>query len=214
MSLEVTSNIIAARKRNGITQKEMANKLGVSQAYYSKLEKRNLDLSINQIQKIADGLGVRIEEIISISIKGSQSMSLEMPIGDKDYMKKIEEYSLLDQGDKLLNSKKEALFNLLLERVFFNLLKEIESKIIFDRSMPVINRLFQDDSEYIEKILFEEFVSFGYPSVLTPKEVLILVHEFVVKNQISFRRDVNSTDGGVLAYKFHIGRSGEGTPDL
>ena len=209
MSLSVTSNIIAARKNKGITQKEIAKRLGVSQAYYSKLEKRDLDLSINQIQSIADKLEIPISELISISIKGSQSITIQTQLVNKDYIKKIEQDSILDNQEKLQNNREEALFNLLLERVFFNLLMNIESKISFDGSAAIVKKLINDDPEYIEKLLFEEFVEFGYPTVLTPKQVLMLVHEFVVMNQISFSKYNDGNDNSMLAYKFRIGKSPE-----
>ena len=209
MSLSVTSNIIAARKNKGITQKEIAKRLGVSQAYYSKLEKRDLDLSINQIQSIADKLEIPISVLISISIKGSQSITIQTQLVNKDYIKKIEQDSILDNQEKLQNNREEALFNLLLERVFFNLLMNIESKISFDGSAAIVKKLINDDPEYIEKLLFEEFVEFGYPTVLTPKQVLMLVHEFVVMNQISFSKYNDGNDNSMLAYKFRIGKSPE-----
>lgn len=46
-----------ARKAAKITQKELAEKLGINRATLSKYENGTIDLNLSQLQKIADALG-------------------------------------------------------------------------------------------------------------------------------------------------------------
>lgn len=53
------------RKRLGISQHELASKLGISQNYYSMIEngERQKTLNMNLAQKLADVFGVTLEFI-------------------------------------------------------------------------------------------------------------------------------------------------------
>lgn len=54
---EIARQIIAARVELGITQKELADRVGTSQANISKLEHGQLNPSMQMLQKVAAGLG-------------------------------------------------------------------------------------------------------------------------------------------------------------
>jgi len=57
---EVCELISTARNQLGITQKQLAEKSGVSQAIISKIENGSYRPSIATLKKIADGLGKRL----------------------------------------------------------------------------------------------------------------------------------------------------------
>lgn len=57
---EVCELISSVRTQLGITQKQLADKSGVSQANISKIENGSYRPSIATLKKIADGLGKRI----------------------------------------------------------------------------------------------------------------------------------------------------------
>ena len=57
---EVSELIINTRTQLGITQKQLADKSGISQANISKIENGNYRPSILTLKKIADGLGKRL----------------------------------------------------------------------------------------------------------------------------------------------------------
>ena len=57
---EVCELIVATRTQLGITQKQLAEKSGVSQANISKIENGSYRPSIPILKRIADGLGKRL----------------------------------------------------------------------------------------------------------------------------------------------------------
>lgn len=56
-----------ARKAAGITQDELAKKLGVNRATISKYETGAIDLPSSQLQRLADALGVHVLELVGVS---------------------------------------------------------------------------------------------------------------------------------------------------
>lgn len=63
--MNISERIKEYREKKLLTQQEVADKLNMTQASYQYLEKRDKKLTIEQIQKIADVLGVSLKEIIS-----------------------------------------------------------------------------------------------------------------------------------------------------
>ena len=53
--------LINARKDSGLTQKQLAEKTGIAQADISKLESGNANPSLRTLQRIAEGMGMRIK---------------------------------------------------------------------------------------------------------------------------------------------------------
>lgn len=58
---EIANQIIGARVKRGITQEELAKRMGTGQAVISRLEGANAKPSISLIQRLADALGMRVE---------------------------------------------------------------------------------------------------------------------------------------------------------
>ena len=63
MVMSNLSPIQAWRNHKKFTQKEVAEKMCISQAAYSQMEKPEANLRKDTIQKIADALGVRFEQL-------------------------------------------------------------------------------------------------------------------------------------------------------
>ena len=53
--------LIDARKNSGITQKELSQRTGITQAVISKLENGNANPSVNTLKKLAKGLNMRLK---------------------------------------------------------------------------------------------------------------------------------------------------------
>jgi ribosome-binding protein aMBF1 (putative translation factor) len=53
--------MIDARKRSGITQKQLAEKTGIAQADISKLESGNANPSLKTMRRLASGLGMKLK---------------------------------------------------------------------------------------------------------------------------------------------------------
>lgn len=53
--------VIDARKRSGLTQKQLSEKTGIAQADISKMETGNGNPSLRTLQRLAAGMGMRIK---------------------------------------------------------------------------------------------------------------------------------------------------------
>lgn len=53
--------MIDARKQSGMTQKQLAEKTGINQADISKLERGNGNPSLRTLQRLAEGMGMRLK---------------------------------------------------------------------------------------------------------------------------------------------------------
>ena len=53
--------MIDARKTTGLTQKQLSKKTGIAQSDISKLESGNANPSLKTLQRLANGLGMRIK---------------------------------------------------------------------------------------------------------------------------------------------------------
>lgn len=53
--------MIDARKRSGITQKQLAERTGIAQGDISKLENGSANPSIKTLQRLADGMGMKLK---------------------------------------------------------------------------------------------------------------------------------------------------------
>jgi predicted transcriptional regulator len=61
--------MIDARKNTGLTQKELAEKTGITQADISKLENGNANPSLKTLRRLAKGLGMRLKiEFIPVKV--------------------------------------------------------------------------------------------------------------------------------------------------
>ena len=57
----IVQAMIDARKASGLTQKQLAEITGIAQADISKLENGNANPSLRTLQRLADGMGMRIK---------------------------------------------------------------------------------------------------------------------------------------------------------
>jgi predicted transcriptional regulator len=56
----IVSQLISARQKSRLTQKELANKIGTKQSAIARLEGGNTNPSIGFLEKIASAMGARI----------------------------------------------------------------------------------------------------------------------------------------------------------
>ncbi len=68
---EISEQLVEARNNIGITQKELAQKTGLTQALISRIESGKSHPTIETLKKIADGLGLRL--VVSLeNIEGGE----------------------------------------------------------------------------------------------------------------------------------------------
>lgn len=66
MSENFKENLQAARERKGMTQKEVAEKIGVAKSTYSLYESGNREPNVQTIKRISDLLGASADELLGI----------------------------------------------------------------------------------------------------------------------------------------------------
>lgn len=86
----VLKNIINLRKEKGFSHDYMALRLDISQASYSKIEKKATKLSVDRLFRIAEILEVNVAEILEIE----QSNQFNQTTRDQStgYLQKIENF--------------------------------------------------------------------------------------------------------------------------
>ena len=65
--MDIGVKIKKIRELKNYTQEYMADKLGVSQATYSRMEKEDGYLTVLQLQKVSEILGVKVEDLINFT---------------------------------------------------------------------------------------------------------------------------------------------------
>ena len=56
----IVKAILDARKKSGLTQKELSEKTGIPQADISRMEKGNANPSIKTLRRLAKGMGMKL----------------------------------------------------------------------------------------------------------------------------------------------------------
>lgn len=101
--MDISKNIISIRESKGIKQYEVAEKLGIEPPNYSRLEKRGDKLTVEQLKKIADALGVDYVDFFGIS---------SIPQNDQ-IIKRVEELEQwIKDKEFIINNLKLTVLNL------------------------------------------------------------------------------------------------------
>ncbi|PRY47141.1 DNA-binding XRE family transcriptional regulator [Spirosoma oryzae] len=65
--MDLTANIKAIRNRKGLSQAEVARRLGIDQTSYFRFEKRGNKLTLELLERIAQAIGVTLKELLGYS---------------------------------------------------------------------------------------------------------------------------------------------------
>jgi len=118
----IEEKIRNVRELKNFTQEYMAEKLGITQAGYSKIESGATKLSYTKLAEISKILGVEVEELLAFdsqkyfnsfnNVKGSNNGSVTIKVEDGDIKKLFEDKislleKLLNRTEKELNSYRE-----------------------------------------------------------------------------------------------------------
>lgn len=72
MHMDISKRIIDFRLKKGMRQSEMASALDLSQSSYSRIENNADNLTISQLERVAEALGVSMREILFGEKEGGQ----------------------------------------------------------------------------------------------------------------------------------------------
>lgn len=119
--MKLSSNLKSLRNLKNYSQEYMADKLGITQSAYSKMEVGSVDIPFSKLEEIATVLGLTVEDIIGFNEKiifnlknNKKANGLvinQMSANEKkvyqEYIEslKIENSYLKTMIDKLLNKK-------------------------------------------------------------------------------------------------------------
>lgn len=106
-------------KAKGLSQKEVALTLSMNPSQYSKIENRKIDPQFSSIEKIANALGVSLEDILN-----SDDVFSEIDSLNKFIIEKVQLIEQLDEKQKesIFNIINMALYNLKLKKTLSNAL--------------------------------------------------------------------------------------------
>lgn len=94
--MDIAKNIKAVREKKGIKQIDMATRMNLERSNYSRIENKGNDISISQLQEIADALEVPLFELIyPKEAKALNKANEAIP-------------SLIKENEDLLNFKKQV----------------------------------------------------------------------------------------------------------
>ena len=93
--MKIGDNIKKAREAKGWSQKEVALSLKMDQSQYSKIENNKTDPHLSTIEKIAEALGVSIEELFT-----AEKVFKDVDCFDKSLVEKIQLIEQLDDTEK------------------------------------------------------------------------------------------------------------------
>lgn len=82
-------NIKKIRKQKGFTQKELGQKLGISQAAIGQFESNKANPKMETIQKIADALNVSINDLIPDSYDRTMQIGNEVSVYDYSFIESL-----------------------------------------------------------------------------------------------------------------------------
>ncbi len=80
------------RNQKGITQEHLAEIVGISPKYYSEVERGRRNITVNNLQRIMDGLGISTADLLEFLLKSTAQQ------GDSELLEQVS--YLLAKGNK------------------------------------------------------------------------------------------------------------------
>jgi len=105
MRLKIGSEIKRLRKEQRFTQEHIALKLDMSVAGYSRIERDEVNVTLDRLQELSEILGTTPEFVLGIHDESGELISPE-PLGDQAYVAKIEKL----YQDQIAQLKEEVHF--------------------------------------------------------------------------------------------------------
>ena len=94
--MNLASNIKAIREEKGLKQIDVATHISVDKSAYSKIEKGNRNVTVEELQKMASLFGMTLDQIVNYE----GQLPKEVTVQDKSMAEKVNLISELDDDDK------------------------------------------------------------------------------------------------------------------
>ena len=109
--MDMSKTIIKIRESKGLKQSEVAARMGLDQPNYSRLEKRGIKLTLEQIEKFANALDVSPNLIIGLEVEEMSNKDERDSLSKQndDFKKRIEELEARLSSTEEANKVKDEL---------------------------------------------------------------------------------------------------------
>lgn len=106
---QVGVNIQKQLDRNGFTQQDLADALGISKQVMNKIVKGSKAINVNELSKIASVIGTTTDELLTVSSKPDSAESLSF-MGDVTDEGTLEKISLIRSAIDEIHMLEELLY--------------------------------------------------------------------------------------------------------
>jgi transcriptional regulator with XRE-family HTH domain len=171
--MTITEKIIALRTEKRIKSSEIANALDLHHSNYLRIEKRDKELSINQLESIAKVLGVSLIELLNYG-EGVESVKV-----DSEKVKELErEIKDLKKDLEILVNKNELQLNKLMDiyKTIFENSHYLEC-VVHDYARDVLAFIFKENGqsketliEALNKVSMDMFINYLRIDILKQEE--------------------------------------------
>ena len=96
MKEKLADRIILLRKQTGMTQIELADKIGVSKSQYIRYETKDVQPPANIMNKLADALGTSVDFLIS----GDKSEKAKASLKNSELLQRFKEMDTLPEQEQ------------------------------------------------------------------------------------------------------------------
>jgi transcriptional regulator with XRE-family HTH domain len=96
MKEKLADRIILLRKQAGLTQVDLANKIGVSKSQYIRYETKDVQPPANIMNKLADALGTSVDYLIS----GDKSEKAKASLKNSELIQRFKEVDSLPEDEQ------------------------------------------------------------------------------------------------------------------
>lgn len=177
--MDVSKNIRAARERLNLTQVDVAKRLGTERSNYARLENRGSNLTVKQLEDIANVLGVPISDLMGITETAEPGLDQSSIINRMEgQIKALEEIlKSKDRDIKFYRRVFEWIRSKFLDEFLFNKLVAADIEVIEEEVGSEIN----SHELRFDKLSDEELRKVG--DTMFESEVgLVLISEFLASS--------------------------------
>ncbi len=168
--MDLSENIKKYRKRAGLTQAEVAEKMGIASPNYTLLENGKTEMTISKAEKLAEVFEVSVGELLGLDGVGKVRESTEFETLKKENERLQKELSL-HETIKMYSEKDAVMIGNTIRECLNDLLKyclQLKDNIFFDVPTPIeddgtpkfLSSIEEFSFSPIKKYVFQDIVDF------------------------------------------------------
>ena len=165
MNIEIANRLLELRKKNGYSQEELANKLGISRQSVSKWERAEASPDTDNLILLAKIYNVSLDELLgasSVDVEELRSNNEVVEESTQKFDKKVKKYSLIKKTISTIILLASVITYILLGSVLY-LWHPYWVVFLFGIALDSL----------IDAILYKNFSKFAYPVAICATYILI-----------------------------------------